>query len=428
MKGDFTMIKDNEQLKKDAETAQFRFALIAPVVQGLFPDASRRAYYKRVSSEPLTLPDGSLRKYDFKTIEKWVSLYNQGGLDALMPHARSDKGSTRALPDTAIEEIFRLKQEFPRLNATQIHKQLISESFIDSSVSVCAVQRFIKKHDLKSARNPSMRDRKAFEEDAFGKLWQADTCYLPHITEDGKTRRVYCMMIIDDHSRMLVGGGLFYNDNAYNFQKVLKSAISRYGIPSKLYVDNGAPYSNEQLSMICVSCGIKLLHTRIRDGASKAKVERHFRTLRETWLYSLNLESITSLEQFNSKLAEYMHEYNHKHHSGINGCPYDRFTCTSSQVRVPLSEQWLNDSFLNRTTRKVRRDSTVSIDSVSYDVPMQFISSTVDIRYLPDDMANAFILFEGEHFPIRKTSLNENCHTKRNNGPAIDYSKIGGAR
>lgn len=66
-----------------------------------------------------------------------------------------------------------------------------------------------------------MRDRKAFEEDAFGKLWQADTCYLPHITEDGKTRRVYCMMIIDDHSRMLVGGGLFYNDNAYNFRKCL---------------------------------------------------------------------------------------------------------------------------------------------------------------------------------------------------------------
>ena len=28
-------------------------------------------------------------------------------------------------------------------------------------------------------------------------------------------------MVIDDHSRFLVGGGLFYNDNAYNFQKVL---------------------------------------------------------------------------------------------------------------------------------------------------------------------------------------------------------------
>ena len=422
------MTKDNEQLKKDAEIAQFRFALIAPVIQGLFPDASRRAYYQRVASEPLKLPDGTLRKYDFKTIEKWVSLYSRGGLDALMPHARSDKGSTRVLPDTAIEEIFRLKKEFPRLNATQIYKQLLSESFIDSSVSVCAVQRFIKKHDLKYAHNPTMRDRKAFEEDAFGKLWQADTCYLPHITEDGKTRRVYCMMIIDDHSRMLVGGGLFYNDNAYNFQKVLKSAISRYGIPAKLYVDNGAPYSNEQLSMICVSCGITLLHTKIRDGAAKAKVERHFRTLRETWLYTLDPSKISSLERFNSLLSEYMHNYNHKYHTGINGCPYDRFNDTSDQLRTPVSKEWLEENFLNRITRKVRRDSTVSIDSISYDVPMQFISSTVEIRYLPDDMDSAYILYENERFPIRKTNLNENCHTKRKNGPAIDYSKIGGAR
>ena len=67
-------------------------------------------------------------------------------------------------------------------------------------------------------------------------MWQTDTCYLPHITEGGQRRRVYCIMIIDDHSRFLVGG-LFYNDNAYNFQKVLKDAVAAHGIPVKLYVD-----------------------------------------------------------------------------------------------------------------------------------------------------------------------------------------------
>ena len=82
-----------------------------------------------------------------------------------------------------------------------------------------------------------MRDRRAFEEDSFGKMWQADTCYLPYITENGTRRRVYCIMIIDDHSRLLVGGELFYSDNACHFQKVLKAAVSAYGIPAKLYVD-----------------------------------------------------------------------------------------------------------------------------------------------------------------------------------------------
>ena len=224
-------------LSKAAEIAQFRFALIAPVIQDLFPDPSRTAYYQRVTEKPLTFPDGTVKQISYKTVEKWVSEYQRGGIDALMPTERSDKGTTRVLPDTAIEEIYRLKQAFPRLNATQIHKHLIQEGFVPAPVSVCAVQRFIRHNDLKSARNPSLQDRKAFEEDAFGKMWQCDSCYFPHITEDGKSRRVYAVCIIDDHSRLIVGGELFYNDSAANFQSVFKRAVATFTIPSKLFAD-----------------------------------------------------------------------------------------------------------------------------------------------------------------------------------------------
>lgn len=422
----FFMSKDTETIKHDAEVAQFRFALIAPVIQGLFPDTSATAYYKRVTASPLTLPDGSTVSYSYKTLEKWKSQYKLGGLDALMPNTRCDKGLSRALNEEAIAEIYRIKLEHPRMNATQIYEHLVRESFIPANVSVDSVQRFIRRNDLKSARNPNLRDRKAYEEDEFGKIWQADTCYLPYITEDGKSRRVYCIMIIDDHSRLLVGGGLFYHDNACNFQKVLKNAIATYGIPDKLYVDNGCSYSNEQLSMICVSLGILLLHTRVRDGASKGKVERHFRTLKERWLYTLDIAAISSLAQFNGLLRDYIRSYNTTFHRGINGVPLNRYEASKAHPRKPESRQWLDDCFYNRITRKVRKDSTVTIDGVCYDVPMQFISAKVDIRFQPDDMTSAFILFDDQKFPIRQTNRNENCHTKRNNLPGIDYSKAGG--
>ena len=420
------MSKDTETMKHNAEVAQFRFALIAPVIQGLYPDASATAYNKRVTASPLTLPDGSTVTYSYKTLEKWKSQYSIGGLDALMPGTRSDKGIPRALNEDAIAEIYRIKEEHPRMNATQIYTHLVRESFIPATVSVDSVQRFIRHNDLKSARDPNLRDRKAFEEDEFGKIWQADTCYLPHITEDGTSRRVYCIMIIDDHSRLLAGGELFYNDNACNFQKVLKDAIATYGIPDKLYVDNGCSYSNAQLSMICVSLGILLLHTRVRDGASKGKVERHFRTLKERWLYTLDINKITSLSQFNGMLKDYMRDYNTTFHRGIDTIPLERYQASKDHPRKPESRQWLDDCFYNRITRKVRKDSTISIDKVCYDVPMQFISAKVEVRYLPDDMTSAYILFDGEKFPIRQTSRNDNCHTRRNNPPAIDYSKAGG--
>lgn len=331
------MSRETETLKHNAEVAQFRFALIAPVIQWLFPDASATAYYKRVSAVPLTLPDGTSVKYSYKTLKKWKSQYSTGGLDALMPVAMADKGTSRSLNDEAVAEIYRIKKEYPRMNATQIHERPVQESFIPATVSVDSVQRFIRHNDLKSVRDPNLRDRKAYEEDAFGKIWQPAICYLPYITENGQTRRVYCIMVIDDHSRLLVGGGLFYNDNAYNFQKVLKNTIAAYGIPDKLYVDNGSSYSNEQLSMICVSLGILLLHTRVRDGASKGKLERHFRTLKERWLYTLDMDSITSPAQFDAMPRDYMRSYNTTFHRWTNGIPLDRYRASKDHPRKPES-------------------------------------------------------------------------------------------
>lgn len=417
---------NNKNLSTATQIAQFRFALIAPVIQDLYPDSSRTAYYKRITEKPLTFPDGTTKEVSYKTIEKWVSNYQRFGFDALLPVERSDKGCTRVLPDTAIEEIFRLKQNFPRLNATQIHAQLIKTGFIPATVNVCAVQRFIKRNDLKGARNPNMRDRKAFEEDSFGKMWQTDTCFFPYITEDGISRRVYAVCIIDDYSRLIVAGELFYNDSAANFQHVFKKAVQTHGIPTKLYTDNGSPYANSQLSLICGSIGTVLLHTKVRDGASKAKIERFWRTTKERWLYGLDTGSIHTLEEFNTLFQEYLRAYNTTYHSGIDCSPFDRYQSSEKCVRTPQSREWLNESFLNRISRKVRKDATVSINKTSYDAPMQFIDQKVEIRFRPGEPDSAMILYEGKYFPLRLTNKFENCRTSRQNTSSIDYSKLGG--
>ena len=97
----------------------------------------------------LMLPDGTSVKYSYKTLEKWKSLYSTGGLDALMPVSRADKGTSRSLNDEAVAEIYRIKKEYPRMNTTQIHERLVQESFILATVSVDSVQRFIRHNDLK---------------------------------------------------------------------------------------------------------------------------------------------------------------------------------------------------------------------------------------------------------------------------------------
>ena len=260
------------------ELAYFKFALIAPVIQGTFPDTSAAAYYRRVAGTPVARPDGVMFPYKPATLERWASLYKAGGMAALMPGERSDKGSAKALSDECILEIHKIKEKFPKLDAVQIHIRLVQEGLLPATVSARTVQRYIKSNGLKTpAASGQLKDRKAFEEPYFGAMFQADTCYFPHIPDSvGKRKRTYLILIVDDHSRMIVGAQIFFEDSAYNFQRVLKESVSTYGIPNKLYCDHGAAYENSQIKLICGSIGTVLLHAPVRDGAAKGKCERTF--------------------------------------------------------------------------------------------------------------------------------------------------------
>ena len=83
-----------------------------------------------------------------------------------------------------------------------------------NDVSLSTIQRYIKKHNLKGASAPGQKDRKAFEEEYVGGMYQGDTMYGPYLTENGVRRRTYCIMLLDDKSRMIVAGRFFYADNA----------------------------------------------------------------------------------------------------------------------------------------------------------------------------------------------------------------------
>lgn len=409
------------------DMAHLRFAVIAPALQGLFSEPSKAAYYRKVAERPLVLPSGREMYFNYNTFEKWEQQYKKNGMDGLMPRGRSDKGGSRVLPDTAIAEIYRLKQQFPKINATLVYNKLISDGFIkETEASLSAVQRFIKKNALKSGRVPTIKDRKAFEEEFPGDMYQADTCHSIYITENGNRRKTYLFYVVDDHSRMIVGARFFYHDNAYNFQQVLKEAVARHGICKKLYVDHGAPYSNGQLKLILGSLGIIKIHAPVRDGAAKAKVERAFRTIKDSWLNGFDPSTVSSLGELNRLLADYVRMRNHTTNRDIGETPYERFTRHQDRIRKVKDQEWLDECFTNRIHRTVRNDATITIDNISYDVPMQFIAMKVEVRFLPDDMQNAYLLYEGQHYPIRVTNKVENSRTKRNNCPVIDYSMDGG--
>jgi len=403
---------------------QFRYDMISPVINNLISDASAMEYYRRVCSKPLKRPDGTEFLYRPKTLEKWKSQYDIGGMDALISKTRSDVGVSRKLSGGAICRIRELMAQFPKISAVLIREKLLQEMLIPVDLSDRTIQRFIKRERVFGGSGDG-KDRKAFEVEYFGIMYQADTTYFPYITEAGskEEKRTYFIRILDDHSRLTVGGELFFEDNAENFLKVLKKACATYGICKTLYVDLGSPYNNKELRFVCANLGITLIHTPVKDGASKGKIEKSFSVIKQRWIYGFDPSTIHSLEEFNSLLVDEIRKRNLEINSSTGESPIDRWTKSEKRARMPESQQWLDEAFMYRVYRKVHNDATIKIKPNLFDAPRQFIRKSVEVRYLPHDPDKAYIVYESKRYPLKVTNKADNSKIKRQNHYIIDYSK-----
>ena len=407
------------------ELALFRFSLIAPVVNDTFDACSQMQFFRDIAAKTHTLPDGKSVKFSAGAIKKWFLLYKKGGFDALIPKTRSDLGKPRVLDSSCIEKIHALKEKYPYITGKLLYQKLVEEGYIKvTNTSLATVLRYIRDNNLKRNQIAPV-DRRAFEMEFANDCWQSDTTHGPVIKVNGLKRQTYLIAFIDDASRLILHGEFFFNDNAVNMQIVFKKAVAKYGVPKKLFVDNGSSYRNDQLHLICASLGTLLIHTKAYSPESKGKIERSFRTIKDNWLNCIDWNVFSSLEQLNSGFNEYLNDkYTNSEHSALGMTPRNRYLRDINKVKL-IPAELLENHFLHRVTRKVNNDSTIQLDSKYFEVPQKFIGQRLNIRYLPSDTDKAFI-FNHDNvlintiYPLKRV---ENSKVKRN---VIDYSKMNG--
>lgn len=399
----------------------FRFSLIAPAINKSHNFSSNNEYFKDVSSK-VHFFDGKNYKFSISCLKNWYYNYKNDGYKTLEKKKRNDFKTSRKLSNETIQRIITLREEYPHINGTSIYKKLIEEGYINNvKVSLNTILRFLKKNNLKASQVTTI-ERRMFEMEHVNDCWQADTSDGPFIIIDNKKYRTKLIMFIDDKSRMIMGYEFFLNDNAINMQKVFKNAIKTYGKPKRLFVDNGGPYDNKQLSYICASLGIEFIHAKPYSPESKAKIERSFRTIKDGWMRCTDWNKFTSLDDVKRSLSEFI--YNHyinKKHSTTLETPNERWHNEYEKV-IFLNHTFIDDSFLHRTKRKVRKDRTIKIENNYYEVPFKYVGMNIEIRYNPNDLNEMFI-FENNQKLEKCTLVDKvsNSKSKRKNG--IDYSK-----
>ena len=389
-----------------------RYQLISPVLAE--PARAQNEYFRKQAETEHEFPRYGLRRVRVSTMKAWLKKYRKGGFDALKPKTRSDGGRPKRLDEGLLKAIEIKCQVHPSLSGQKLYEMLRDQDLLGHPpVHYNTLLRVVKEHGWLPLKNRTDM-RKAYEVDNVNDLWIADFMHGPQVRTGNRSAKAILCAILDDHTRMVVGHAFNTSETISALTVVLKEAFLAYGIPKRLYVDNGSSFSSDLLTRSCAQAGVSLIHSKPYDSPSRGKVERLFRTIRERFLSVLQ-EGMT-LEELNEAFSLWLKDdYHHKLHTGIEERPIDRYNASVGRVLIRrLSREELDEIFLIRHERVVNHDATISFKGSLYEVPAAYIRQRIEIRHPVDDPEELYLYDNGLRVGrIKRLDKQENARTFR---------------
>ena len=272
----------------------------------------------------LTAQDVSaLVGFSTASVESWTRSYKEGGPRALCKQARGAGG--RRLYKEIEERIEAHRREHPEHGVRRIRDELKRDEGLE--VSAETVRRVV--NDAGLGQGPPVSKRRPpqvrrFERSFPNAMWQIDIMTF-------QLKRLYPVFLvgmIDDHSRYIVGHGLFRQQTVEAVLEVVKGALGQWGAPREILSDNGRQFvawrGKTRFQKVLKQQGVQHVRSAPHHPMTLGKIERFWRTIWEEFLCEAVFASFGDACQ---RIEHWVGYYNHQRvHQGIGGaCPADRF-------------------------------------------------------------------------------------------------------
>ena len=391
-------MKDKNKAKAIADE---RMRLIAP----LLSPALDCAQIKQLKEE-LSKANGISQR----TLERYCKQYLEGGYEGLMPSGKQT--TTFKIPEEIVQEAIQLRRELPSRSIPTIIRILEAEGKVAPG--------FLKRTTLQDAlarAGYSASMMKIYQDNGYASqrfqrahrhdLWQGDIKYGPTLMIAGKPTPTYFSCLLDDATRYILHAEFYASMEQFVVEDTLHKAIIKYGIPRRLYFDNGSQYKNQWMKRACGILGIRLIYAKPRNPQGKGKQERFNHTL-DAFLEEISLCLPGSVEELNVKFNAWLSEcYHSVVHSALGTTPEIAFKSDSMPPHF-LDSAVLARAFLHSEQRKADKSGCISFGGNKYDLGVRFAGRTVDVVYDPANVEMLTIEVKGElPFPVHKLQIGE---------------------
>jgi putative transposase len=402
--------------------ALFRLMILGPLAsRGELKRGEVKLIVRELASKTHQIPHSRRVHLSEQTILRWYYEWKRGGIEALTPNTRRDKGKTH-LPEDIQAALLQLKQDNPSRSINTMIDMLERQGLVAKrKLSRATVHRFLqrKKQSKRILDDKHTIERRSFVADHAGDIWHGDVLHGPSVQTPGGMRKTYLVSLLDDASRLIAHSAFCLGETALDIEGVLKQALLKRGLPRKLIIDNGSAYRSGSLQAICARLDIRLVYCRPYEPEGKGKLERFHRTFRAQFLNEITIDKLTSVDELNALLWAWLEQvYHRRPHAGLNGrLPIDRWREDLMHVR-PLTTfvaHKIDDIFCHRFDRTVRKDGTISWEGMRFEVPYEQVGEKVTLVVEPHTKTAIKIESEfGDDLgAVTLLDLKANLHRKR---------------
>jgi transposase InsO family protein len=279
---------------------------------------------------------GALVGVSKHTLFIWKKKFERSGPVGLSDAPRGAPPGSR-LSEPTQRAILMLKQAHPEWGCDRIRDVLMrGEGY---SASAGAIAHLLRENGYELDEVPTVPHEPAvqhFERARPNQLWQTD---LFTFLLKRENRRVYLVVYLDDHSRFIVGYGVWASAGGALVREVLEAAITNFGAPEEVLTDNGPQYvtwrGTSAFAKLLERRGIRHLVARPRRPQTLGKTERFWGTL---WRECVEGAVFLGLDDARRRVGHFIDHYNFQRpHQGIEGLvPADRYFAAAPQVRDTL--------------------------------------------------------------------------------------------
>lgn len=394
-----------------------------------------------LADESLSLKERSQLRIEYRnryavtdrTIRNYIARFRKGGAQAFLA-ATAREPSPRIHDKELADAILALVKERPTRTVPKLRKLLAFDSRLAQRVEVVSdrsIYRFLLEHGLSQKNRYSLlsedgrmsfhrfqaaRPLDLVQGDARDGIWID--------TKDGK-KKTYLFVWVDDYSRKLLSGRYYFDEKLPRMEDTFKRLVLRWGIPAKVYLDNGSVYIAKQFAWILAQLGTAKLHHRPYQAYCKGKVEALNKTIKNDFQGEAQRAGFQTLEELNSAFAAWVDlEYNVRIHSQTGESPDKRFAdALHADIRRVADIAWFEALFLSRVSRTVSKYGKIKLESNEYPVTSAPHGSVVEARYDPFDLSKVFI-FKNK-VCIETTSVSKLVHRSATGIP--EESKASGS-